>query len=80
MNTAKLEKLMEENNRLLRQQGEHFVSMRALLQVIMVYLPSCASGRDVEKKTVMRLVNALAEGEKDFRPKKRIRKRPKRTY
>jgi len=79
--STKLEKLMEENNALLRQQAAQFGSMCAILQTIMVYLPACASERGADRKAVMRLANACAVAEKDFQPKKRVRKRlKKRIY
>jgi hypothetical protein len=58
---------MQENNRLLAAQLNHLVSIRAAIQVIMVYLPSCASGNEPSREAVMRLVKALAEAEKDLR-------------
>jgi hypothetical protein len=75
-----LELLIEENNALMRQQTEQLASVRALLQTIMVYLPACASGREVDRKEVMRIAKAHAATEIALRPK-RLRFRPKRkTY
>jgi len=57
---------MEENNALLREQLIQLVSVRAALQVIMVYLPSCASGREPSRDAVTRLGQALQASENDL--------------
>ncbi len=75
MNTSRLERLMEENNRLLREQSEHLISLRALLQTVMVYLPACASGREVDRKAVTRLSTAYATAEGDLRQKQKPKRR-----
>jgi hypothetical protein len=77
----KLEKLMQENNQLLREQAGHFIAMRAALETIMVYLPACATQQFVDRDAVKRITHAYAATQFGLRPWKPFRKRPKRrTY
>ena len=58
-------------NALLRDHTDHMISVRAALEVIMVYLPACASGEEPSKATVMRLCKAYEVADKRIRRRTR---------
>ena len=56
---------------LLRDHTDHMISMEATLEVIMAYLPACASGEEVSKATLMRLCKAYDQADKRIRRRTR---------
>jgi hypothetical protein len=74
----KLEILMAENNKLLREQLNHLIALRADLQTVMVYLPACASGREASREAVLRLAKASAHCVTDLTRESRQRLKRRR--
>jgi HEAT repeat protein len=54
-------------NALLLDHTDHIIAMRAMLQIIMIYLPACAYAGEAPKEAVMRLIRACHDEDKRLR-------------
>ena len=54
-------------NALLLEHMDHIIAMRAMLDVIMIYLPACAYAGKAPKTAVMRLIRACHDEDNRLR-------------
>ena len=68
--------LLRVNNGLLIEQMNHLITMRAHMEAIMIFLPSCESAEGADKATTMRLIRAWNMADKRLRKEasKRLKK------
>jgi hypothetical protein len=62
---------LKRMNALLLDHADHIIAMRAMLQIIMIYLPACASEREASRDAVMRIVRASHAEDKKLRKRSR---------
>jgi len=53
-----LAELLRANNAFQLEQLAHLIAIRANLETAMIYLPACASGAEVSKASVDRIIRA----------------------
>ena len=58
---------LKRMNALLLDHTDHIIAMRAMLQVIMIYLPACSSEREASREAVMRIIRASHAEDKKLR-------------